>query len=410
MMAMRKSSLFLLCGITAMFFFLVSCSHDDKDDGGDGVAPEQKGTRTVFMYMAVDNSLYPETTDVLNQLLSGVNKSGLNNCNFVLYLDNLGELPRLMTIQMGEKGKAEWKTVSSYKEHDSASPEVLNQIIKEVVYRFPADSYGLIVGSHGMGWIPIVDSYSAKMLSGAGYSLPDGIQQLDTSVPTRAFIQDRANWMDIDGFCNAVPNDLFDFIMFDACYMGSVEIAYALRDKTDYLVASPAEVLAEGFPYDILMEYLLMPQSDLEAVCEGYYNYFNEKSGVERSATVALIDCSQMEALAETVRDVFAESGTKGKIDNYLSVQRYDRLSARILFDLDDYLSKVGTSAYSRFVSQIEKTVLYKAATPAMLLGSSGFYINRYSGLSTYIWQDEYQNLNSVYSQLEWYKKVYNNQ
>ena len=404
---MGKRFLFYIGGLVISFLGLVACSDDNKGGGEDIDPPSSKAQHTVLMYMAMDNSLYSETSGVLNKLLRGVNISGLNDCNLVVYLDNLGELPCLMNVWMGAGGKAEWHTVCSYEEQDSSSPEVMNKIIQEVASRFPSDTYGLIVSSHGMGWIPIVDSYAMESASETTPHLPDGIDFLDTSVATRAFIQDRSNWMEIDEFCSAVPDGMFDYILFDACYMGSVEVAYALRNKTDYLIFSPAEVLAEGFPYHQLMSYILTPVPDLPAICEGYFNYYASKTGADCSATVALVDCSQMEALAAVVHDVLSESGTRGAIDNYWEVQRYDRLSARILFDLDDYLSRIGTSSYDRFVAQLEKTVLYKAATPSMLIGSSGFYINHYSGLSTYIWQDQYQNLNSVYRQLEWYKTVY---
>ncbi|MBQ7824385.1 MAG: hypothetical protein IJ338_09505 [Bacteroidaceae bacterium] len=405
---MRKYFHLNIWSFFVLFILFVSCSDDDK--GKDVDVPSPKAQHTVFMYMAVDNSLYSETSSVLNKLLRGVNISGLNDCNLVVYLDNWGELPRLMEVRIGESGRAEWRTVNSYNEQDSSSPEVLGQIIEEVSTRYPSDSYSLIISSHGMGWIPIVDSYTTRRMSDAEMLLPDGISFLDTSVATRAFIQDKSNWMEIDEFCRAVPDRMFDFILFDACYMGSVEIAYALRNKTDYLIFSPAEVLAEGFPYHLLMSDMLTPNPDLQAICEGYFNYYANKTGTDCSATIALVDCSQMDALASTVRDVLLESETGGAVDDYLQVQRYDRLSARILFDLDDYMSRIGVSAYSRFVSQLAKTVIYKAATPSMLIGSSGFYINHYSGLSTYIWQNKYQTLNSVYSQLEWYRAVYGNQ
>ena len=403
---MGRRFLFYIGGIVLSFLGLVACSDDNKG-GEDMNPPLSKAQHTVLMYMAVDNSLYSETSDVLNKLLRGVNISGLNNCNLVVYLDNLGEFPRLMSVRMGDGGKAEWQTVCSYEEQDSSSPEVMNKIIQEVASRFPSDTYSLIVSSHGMGWIPIVDSYAMETAPEAMPHLPDGIGFLDSSVATRAFIQDRGNWMEIDEFCSAVPDGMFEYILFDACYMGCVEIAYALRNKTDYLIFSPAEVLAEGFPYHLLMRYMLTPVPDLQAICEGYFNYYASKTGANCSATVALVDCSQMEALAAAVHDVLSESDTRGAIDNYWEVQRYDRLSARILFDLDDYMSGIGVASYDRFASQLEKTVLYKAATPSMLMGSGGFYINHYSGLSTYIWQDQYQNLNSVYRQLEWYKTVY---
>lgn len=32
--------------------------------------------------------------------------------------------------------------------------------------------------------------------------------------------------------------------------MGGIEVAYELRNKTDYMIASPAEVISNGFPYE----------------------------------------------------------------------------------------------------------------------------------------------------------------
>ena len=42
----------------------------------------------------------------------------------------------------------------------------------------------------------------------------------------------------------------FDFIMFDACFMMSVEVAYEVRNYTDYYIGSPTENPGPGAPYD----------------------------------------------------------------------------------------------------------------------------------------------------------------
>jgi hypothetical protein len=41
----------------------------------------------------------------------------------------------------------------------------------------------------------------------------------------------------------------FNFILFDACLMGGVEIVSELKEVSEYIVASPAEVPEKGFPY-----------------------------------------------------------------------------------------------------------------------------------------------------------------
>ena len=62
-----------------------------------------------------------------------------------------------------------------------------------------------------------------------------------------------------------------DFIIFDACFMGSVEVAYELRDVCDKIVASPTEVIAEGMDYITMASYLMKSSgSDLEGFCRNY--------------------------------------------------------------------------------------------------------------------------------------------
>ena len=43
---------------------------------------------------------------------------------------------------------------------------------------------------------------------------------------------------------DAVPH--FDFVLFDACFMQSIEVAYALRNFTDYYIGSPTEIPGPG--------------------------------------------------------------------------------------------------------------------------------------------------------------------
>ncbi|MDR0699811.1 MAG: hypothetical protein LBG28_11440, partial [Tannerella sp.] len=75
-------------------------------------------------------------------------------------------------------------------------------------------------------------------------------------------------------------------------------------------------------------------------------------------------------------------------------------------------------SHFRAFNEQLDKTVVWKAATKRFLLGDrddgvpdfhtyDGFFIERHSGLTTYILQDVYPYLNSVFKASAWYKAVY---
>ena len=73
--------------------------------------------------------------------------------NIIVYQDTpFKDSPRLMEIDgKSEKG---YITIHTYDQENSASPQVLKRVINDVTRLYPAKSYGLIVFSHGSGWLP----------------------------------------------------------------------------------------------------------------------------------------------------------------------------------------------------------------------------------------------------------------
>ena len=47
--------------------------------------------------------------------------------------------------------------------------------------------------------------------------------------------------MEITDFAMALPDHLFEFIIFEACNMAGIEVAYELRNKAAYIMASSAQ-------------------------------------------------------------------------------------------------------------------------------------------------------------------------
>ena len=55
--------------------------------------------------------------------------------------------------------------------------------------------------------------------------------------------------MELADFASALPlpnHRKWDFILFEGCYMGSVEVAYELKDKTEAIIASSTEIVSPG--------------------------------------------------------------------------------------------------------------------------------------------------------------------
>ena len=67
----------------------------------------------------------------------------------------------------------------------------------------------------------------------------------------------RAYEMNIEDFAAAIPMKM-DYIIMDACLMGGIEVAYALKDKCDRIIFSQAEVIGDGLcEYDTMASRLL---------------------------------------------------------------------------------------------------------------------------------------------------------
>lgn len=240
-----------------------------------------------------------------------------------------------------------------------------------------------------------------------------------TSWPaTKWFGQDTgenpAGYLDVEQLSEAIPSGVFDWILFDACFMASAETLYALRDKAERIVCSPAEVIADGFPYAEIMTELLRPEPDLRAVCETYYrHYVDDPRPAYRSATVSLIETSQLEALAAATTSVLGTalaSDPEVLSDMDLNrVQPLDRYRRHFLFDMGSVVRELETrglvpaSLAGAWRAQLARTVTYEAHTPTML----GLALDACCGLSMYVPVVSYADLNEYYRTLGWYAGCY---
>ena len=228
----------------------------------------------------------------------------------------------------------------------------------------------------------------------------------------KAFGQDGNNWMEIDDLAKGLPDDLFDFILFDACYMASVECTYELRNKAEYILASPTETMADGWPYEEMMPQLFATDLQLEKVGETFYNHY--LNNTYPYATVSLTKTSELDNLKSVTHDILAD---KTESDIYsLDPKKMQRLeylyrSPGMLYDFNDYIKQLATAEqYDRFISCLDKAVVYKAHTPKSYYAAIGnaLPIKSYCGLTIFVPQESLPKMLEWYKQrVGWYKAVY---
>ncbi|MCX4290244.1 MAG: clostripain-related cysteine peptidase [Odoribacter sp.] len=350
---------------------LVACHKDDS------VEKEGAG-RTIIVYLGVDNNFSGEGAEKIKALTEGWR--GNYHGNLLVYAD--GGAAVLVRIHENGSGEMFADTLREYGAENSADPAVLKRVLSEVKEQFPADSYGMIVLSHGSGW------------------LPKG--QLVSPV---SIIQDRYNEMEFPDFVDAIPM-MLDFIVFDACFMGTIEVAYELKEKAKYVVASPAEVLSPGFVYKSMIGHLMTSEPRLTAVAKEFYDYFNGMGGFWKSATVSVVKTDELERVAEFLAGV--GDVTDSERVNLREVQQYGYGPHSLFWDMGDYVSRWAPEHGEEFVELLNRAILYKAATPGYYSSGNMRYnnIHTYSGLAMYVPQADYPLLNREFRRLKWAKAV----
>ena len=101
-----------------------------------------------------------------------------------------------------------------------------------------------------------------------------------------------------------------DIVVLDACLMGQPEVAYQIRNCCQYVVASEAETLLMGIPYQVGLQGLAA-NADLGArqICtdlvKGYGDFFTEFNVQESSnlsVTLSAVETSKLTPLASAFK------------------------------------------------------------------------------------------------------------
>lgn len=430
--------------VTILILSFTSCSkesmHGDGFQQGHGpqkdpvIRVEQEEHRHVLLlYSAGYNSLSTYLTEDIKDIQEGwIPWMGRNSNILLIYSHNRGSgktaSPTLTRLRSDINGNMVKDTLIVYPEDTrSATAEQLHEVLDYVQHTFTAQSYGMIFSSHATGYLPAgyysnpedyVFTGRKGMMYKAGKRIFDTTPvpyhepEYDSSLPAvKSIGQDHIKTsgtsmsyeIELDDFAEAIPMKL-DYILFDACLMGGVEVAYELKDKCRHIGFSQTEVLAEGFDYKSIAGHLIGSDApDPQAVCEDYFLQYDTQSGIYRSATISMVDCSKMAPLAETCRALFEKYRENIARLNPDAVQRYYRYNYHWFYDLEDIVTKAGATPEETDLLKeaLDKCVVYKACTPEFM---DSFRIDTYSGLSMYLPRNGSRELDKYYKTLQWNK------
>lgn len=369
-----------------VFMFIASC-----EKAGD---IEYRTTKTVLVYMAADNNLSGYALNNISSMRYSMTRD-MEYANLLVFVDRKNIKPALLHLH-----DRRIDTLKVYDELNSSDSRVLSDVIQTVLNDWKAESYGLILWSHGMSWVP--ESQTHALANKQGWA------PMRYGTPTKWFAPNDVNsdgtqytCMEIDDLADAIPDGVFDYIAFDACYMGSVEVLYALRKKVPYIISSSCEIMQDGFPYRNVTSSFL--NNNLVKVCRDFHNYYDTRNGELRTASISLVRTDELDSLARCFKKIVAANKDKISTLETADIQHFDRFEKHIMFDLEDFVDKLGTGKedLTEFRLQLEKCVLYKNSTPYIV---NNIKMDTFCGLSVFIPLESFEasGLNDDYRDTEW--------
>ncbi len=370
--------------------------------------------QTIIVYLVgMDLSGYYHTNR--NAIKSALGFDIQGNSRVVLFQQTNKTNAELVEFYFKD-GICQEKILATYALPTAMTASELGYIFSDIVNRTPSKSHSLVIGSHGLGWIPIGASpKSSEAYLGTGkkaHTLThEELWEQKGNIVTRYIGEDSnpQNRFDTTDLAEALEatGKKMEYILFDACFMANVESIYDLRNSAKYIIGSPHEIMGQGFPYVDITPLLLSNNGtsyNLDGVCRTFNEYYSTNVGY--SGSIALIDCSQMDALAQAMKRVNASAQKDYNTDD---IQSYEGQLNHIFFDLGDYVDKAygDNDAKKAFNEQLSRTVKSKYTLNSFYsrYGVNGVYdINVFTGMSTSAPSTLYR---SAYEQTAWYKATH---
>lgn len=365
-----------------------ACHSDEPDE------PVATAERTVLVYQEAFNDLGDEgwDRDDINEMRQAAKAGDIKNNHLLVYNS------RRSGIYLMEILPDRIDTLKTYDRSQlTVSSSRMKEVLADVKSLKPAPSYGLVLWSHGNGW------------------LQDGISDPMDS-PKRSFGNENfRSRMNITTLARVLEGEELDFLYFDCCFMGSVETLYELRDVAPVIVSSPSELPKPGMPYNLNVgPFFRSGSADIVTAAQNTFRYYNSMTGADRTCTMTVTDATKLEALAAATKAIYEKASPTlpvgftpqqyedGSFGGYYSDFR--QYVNALCFDMNGSPRFENAQALAdNFNAAFDAATLYFEATPKLW----GFMsLENTTGLSTYILRNASLASSHKYNTLGWYADV----
>lgn len=351
--------------LSVLLLSFAACGNDDNNSDDTSQA-----TKTIFMYFPYtgpSNSLYTNFLRNIEDAKSGITKEDMYHHNIIIFISESTQKAHLINLKFSGN-KCISDTVKAYSNPTFTTSDGIASILNDVYHYAPASTYAMIIGCHGEGWLPkskIKKKTTTRFFGGTSSEYQTDITTLADAI--------------------TATGKKMQFILFDDCYLSCVEVAYDLRNVTDYMIASTSEMMAYGMPYQLIMPDLLKDTPDYENVCSKFLSFYNSYS--MPYGTLGITSCAHMDEMAALMKEINANHQLDDSLLDEIQDLDVSHWDPTVYFDFGDYVSKLcqnDSATLLKFNQLLQLLEPYKATTSQIYSAQGGetLDVKAYSGLT----------------------------
>ncbi|MBU1108395.1 MAG: hypothetical protein KKB51_17100 [Candidatus Riflebacteria bacterium] len=306
--------------------------------GNSGVLPNNL---VLMLYMAGDNSLAAQIADNIDDIVA----AGLPSGTQILIQADF-PIDGVKRMMVSADKIVELAAVGHL---DSSSGAVIADFVAWSRRAFPASRYVLFVSSHSDAW------KSADSLR-SSFIVDDSANKVGNPIEIAAWLEG-AN-TSFDGFYRPL-----DLLVFDACSMGCIEIAWQFRKCAAFTIFSQAFVPAQGLPYGKITKAVAaagidkLSSQELGALICSEYRARYIDAAIKTPATISMIKNAGFDLFMPKLTDYF------------IRIHSEIGLYGTVLGNLRDSLEVVSEEGDKKYVVQAFERAEYRDLKDLVVMG-----------------------------------------
>ena len=298
----RKDIIRQIIIVLAGAVLTTACSSSDKEE------VTQPAKRTVLVYMAAENNLTSNAQSDINEMIKGVKKISKWD-HLIVFVDRASKTEKPFLIRL--------------RDNDQQPADTIRKYDQDFLDSDPAKM------KDANGWVVMNDSVATNR----AIAVDNG----ENSSSTKQY------WMNIPTLRNVLATlpHSFKFIFADCCNMQNAEVAYELKDVTQYVIASAAGIPGDGAPYETIVPDLFNydDQALCQKTCDDYHAKLDNEGGHLPIAAVRTDRMPQLaKATAKILKSIY-DAGTEINTDEMIYYYMYgNKAEEHVMYDMNDFL------------------------------------------------------------------------